>query len=105
MAALATRSTPPLSTLKTPCALPPVMEKERPAPTASSGSEATIAAPTALPTVVFSSSERLKSCCDTPGCGENVALKTGGSLRLFSATVTFASAQRPKGSDTLTSST
>ena len=94
---------------KTPALLPPVIDTLRPAPSLSSGSTRPGAAESAAPTltrfVAFSHTKRVGSARLAPGCGEKPVLKTGGSLRLLSATVTLASAERPRSSVTLTSST
>jgi hypothetical protein len=52
-----------------------------------------------------SGTEKAGSARFAPGCGPKAVLKTGGSLRLFSATVTLACALRPASSDTRITST
>ena len=85
------------------------MDTLRPAPSASSGSarpgDDESGAPTLAWLVAFSKTKKEGSARLAPGCGEKTELKTGGSLRLFSETVTLACADRPWPSETLTRST
>jgi len=84
---------------KMPSAFPPMMLALRPAPSLSSGSTRPGATASGAPTlarfVAFSYTSSIGIARFAPGCGPKTELKTGGSLRLFSATVTLASEDRP----------